>query len=354
MRKPEHEKKVKARMGSPLTSHSNLTLHSVGSAKKLFAIKCPECGSESIYKSGLRYVPVGTPIQRFLCRICGYRFSFRPKNSKTSQLTKNCEYALPGSNPGAKNLQALTALKEIERTTTAEAGANGAVKTQLIDFAWHLKREGFAISTITTYSSMLRKLAKLKADLLNPESVKDALAVHDLKPNTKACMIGAYTSFAKYSKLTWKPPKYQWQTIIPFIPMETEIDNLIAGCSKQISSILQTLKETAMRIGEACRLKWININTENRTIILNDPEKGSNPRIFKVSNKLMGMLQFLPQKHEKVFGKSSKQNKTWIFKLQRKRLARKLGNSRLLNITFHTLRHWKASNYSAIETSKAQ
>jgi len=190
---------------------------------------------------------------------------------------------------------------------------------------------------------MLRKLAKLKADLLNPESVKDALATHDLKPNTKACMIAAYTGFAKYSKLTWKPPKYQWQTIIPFIPKETEIDNLIAGCSKQISTILQTLKETGMRIGEACRLKWININTENHTVILNEPEKGSNPRIFKVSSKLMGMLQLLPKNHEKVFGRSSKQNKTWIFKLQRKRLARKLGNSRLLNITFHTLRHWKAT-----------
>lgn len=223
------------------------------------------------------------------------------------------------------------------------AGATTNVKAQLIDFAWHLKREGYNISTITTYSSLLRKLLKLNADLLDPESVKDALARNELKPNTKACMIGAYTSFANYCGLKWKPPKYQWQTRIPFIPEECEIDSLIAGCSKQISAILQTLKETAMRIGEACRLKWTNINVENHTITLNEPEKGGNPGIFKVSAKLVGMLQTLPKKHERVFGKSSKQNKTWLFKLQRSRLARKLGNPRLNEITFHTLRHWKAT-----------
>lgn len=197
--------------------------------------------------------------------------------------------------------------------------------------------------TRTTYSSLLRKLQKLKANLLAPESVKDAFAKHELKPNSKACMIAAYTSFANYCGLKWKPPKYRWQTTIPFIPEETEIDSLIAGCSKQISAILQTLKETAMRIGEACRLKWININMENQTIIINDPEKNSNPGIFKVSSKLIGMLQALPKKHERVFGKSTKQNKTWLFKLQRERLARKLGNPRLTEITFHTLRHWKAT-----------
>jgi hypothetical protein len=37
--------------------------------------------------------------------------------------------------------------------------------------------------------------------------------------------------------------------------MESEIDQLIAGCGKHTSIVLQTLKETGMRIGEAVRLK---------------------------------------------------------------------------------------------------
>ena len=34
---------------------------------------CPECGSQQIWKDGIRY-NVGRNIQRYLCRECGYRF----------------------------------------------------------------------------------------------------------------------------------------------------------------------------------------------------------------------------------------------------------------------------------------
>jgi len=242
---------------------------------------------------------------------------------------------------GTKNLAEVEARKEKAAGATKPNRATNVGK--LIDFAWHLKREGASNDTINTYSSLLRKLLKLGADVLNPESVKTILAEHEFNPNTKACIIAAYTSFANYCGLSWKPPKYKWQTKIPFIPEEKEIDALIAGCSKQIATILQTLKETGMRIGEATRLKRTDINIERTTITVNEPEKNSNPRICKVSAKLISMLQALPKKNEKLFGKSSKQNKTWLFKLQRQRLARKLGNERLLRITFHTLRHWKGT-----------
>ena len=249
-----------------------------------------------------------------------------------------------------KNLasKAVIALAEVKgKTGSGHAGATTRDMAtnigKLIDFAWHLKKEGASKDTITTYSSLLKKLVKLGADVLNPESVKTVLAKHKFNPNTKACIIAAYTSFANYYGLSWKPPRYKWQTKIPFIPEEKEIDALIAGCSKQIAAILQTIKETGMRIGEACRLKWTDINIKNRTIAVNEPEKNSNPRVYKVSAKLISMLQALPKNSERVFGKSSKHNKMWALKLQRERLARKLGNPRLAQITFHTLRHWKGT-----------
>lgn len=129
------------------------------------------------------------------------------------------------------------------------------------------------------------------------------------------------------------------QQKIPFIPLETEIDALIAGCGKKTSTMLQLLKETGMRIGKAERIKWIDMNTENNTIILNEPEKHGNPRIFKVSPKLINMLQTLPKKHETIFGTLNARNKQHAFKIQREKLAQKLGNPRLSRITFHTLRH---------------
>jgi len=69
---------------------------------------------------------------------------------------------------------------------------------------------------------------------------------------------------------------------------------LIAGCGKRMAAILQLLKETAMRIGEARSLKWTDIDMDNRIIRLNSPEKNSNPRIFIVSEKFVAMLNSYP------------------------------------------------------------
>jgi integrase len=72
-----------------------------------------------------------------------------------------------------------------------------------------------------------------------------------------------------------------------------------------------------------------------------DPEKGGNARIFRVSNKLIAMLNNLPKTSQKVFGGTSYKKSSFFD--SRKRLARKLQNPRLQRISFHTLRHWKAT-----------
>jgi integrase len=98
-----------------------------------------------------------------------------------------------------------------------------------------------------------------------------------------------------------------------------------------------------MRAGEAFRLKWTNVDFERNLIILNEPEKGSNPRIWRVSNKLMEMIKAMPRKSEKLFPNKSLASLKNTFTTTRKRLAHKLQNPRLLRIGFHTIRHWKAT-----------
>jgi integrase len=74
------------------------------------------------------------------------------------------------------------------------------------------------------------------------------------------------------------------------------------------------------------------------------PEKGSNPRIFKMSNKLIGMLNNFPRKEQQIFSHyKSLSTLRRTFERHRQRTAHKLGNPRILRITFHTLRHWKAT-----------
>mgnify|MGYP003878351593 CR=1 FL=1 len=54
------------------------------------------------------------------------------------------------------------------------------------------------------------------------------------------------------------------------------------------------------------------------------------------------MLNGLPKHSKSVFGANSDAMRK-SFQRQRKRMAAKLKNSRLLQISFHTFRHWKAT-----------
>ncbi len=130
---------------------------------------------------------------------------------------------------------------------------------------------------------------------------------------------------------------------MPFIPYEEEIDALISGCGRKTAAFLKLLKETGMRFGEAWRLKWTDIDFKNNIITCNDPEKGSRPRVFKVSAELTAMLSKLKKKSIYVFGGAGQHAIKVSFMKQRKRLAYKLQNPRLTRISFHTIRHWKAT-----------
>ena len=116
---------------------------------------------------------------------------------------------------------------------------------------------------------------------------------------------------------------------------------MIASCSKKVSTFLQLLKETAIRSGEAMRLKWNDFDFVAKNVRINNPEKYGNTRMLKISDKLIAMLNELP-KSDKVFN-GSVHGLRANFTIQRKRTAKKLKNPRISRITFHTFRHWKAT-----------
>lgn len=223
----------------------------------------------------------------------------------------------------------------------------GPAQGDLIEFAWWLKKQGKAEKTINNYVVMLRLLRKHGADLSDPESVKETLARLDRAEGWKILAVNAYSAFLKMLGRMWEKPKISKPRKIPFIPLESELDALIAASGPKLSALLRLLKETGMRIGEALRLRWTDVDFERGTIILNTPEKNGNPRIFKVSSDLIGMLNRLPRRGELVFQTSKNRIPYGSikagFEAQRRRLAEKLNNPRLLKISFHTFRHWKAT-----------
>ena len=217
------------------------------------------------------------------------------------------------------------------------------IKGKILQFVLYLKLQGCADCTLKSWGQKLIRLAR-NADLNDPENVKKYLAALPIGENSKHCYCVAYNGFLKWQKKTWTPPKYKGTQKIPeFIPTEQEIDALIAGCGKKTATILQTLKETGMRIGECLSLNWTAVNSEAHTITLNTPEKNSLPRIFKVSAKLIGMLQTLPKISNKIFGRSNARNASVCLAQQRTKIARKLANPRIAKIHFHLIRHWKGT-----------
>jgi integrase len=65
--------------------------------------------------------------------------------------------------------------------------------------------------------------------------------------------------------------------------------------------------------------------------------------MWKVSQRLVSMLDSLPEESEKVSGDGPLQSMKTTFTKTRRRLAAKLQNPRLLRISFHIMRHWKAT-----------
>jgi DNA-directed RNA polymerase subunit M/transcription elongation factor TFIIS len=117
-------------------------------------IKCPECGSERLYRDGWRRLADGSQTQRWLCRECGYRFSERRVEKpggkdlkRGSALNLNCRVCAQESE--AKN-SASRELRLMENGQTAEKRAAGATETdpatikgKIVEFLCGLISRGF-------------------------------------------------------------------------------------------------------------------------------------------------------------------------------------------------------------------
>jgi integrase len=213
------------------------------------------------------------------------------------------------------------------------------IKTLIVQFLWYLKKENYAELTIRAYVNNVKILAKRGANILNPESIKTIIAKQKWSDVRKVRLYYAYDAFTQMLSISWVMPRIRVQQKIGFCPTERTVNQAIAGFGKKVSIKIQLIAETGMRSGEADSLRWDQINFKNATITVN-PEKGSTPTVKKVSRELLGRIQSLPNKSEKIFGDLSIGTMITNLEQQRKGLARKLGNPELRKLTFLSIKHF--------------
>jgi predicted RNA-binding Zn-ribbon protein involved in translation (DUF1610 family) len=177
-------------------------------------VQCPECGSRQVWLDGQRKASDDTPIQRYLCRGCGFRFSdpSRPRSQpnmlkvQDANIERHQICALE-----AKNLESPT-----EKETVAGDTQQPEMQILIQQYESYLQRENYYGDTV--YKRHILTLIKDGADLYDPEDVKTKIATHkftdkkgvehEWKNGSKILAVYAYDAFCQMKEITWQRPVY--------------------------------------------------------------------------------------------------------------------------------------------------
>jgi integrase len=180
-------------------------------------------------------------------------------------------------------------------------------------------------------------------NLWDIEAVKQFITNSEWCNNTKSIVEYAYADWCAFNEFKYKPRKYPRETSIPHVPLEKNIDQLIAGFrNSKYAPLLQLLKESGFRPIEAFRLTPSDFDLEQQILTLNKPAKNSLPRQLKMSDKLTAMITPLIRKTsetQRIWSAKPRHIKR-TYQLTRDRIAKKLANLRLKQIKLSSFRHY--------------
>jgi integrase len=201
--------------------------------------------------------------------------------------------------------------------------------------------ERVRLVTAESYRKRVNLLSKI-ADIEQPEKIKAIICTSSVSEARKQLLADAYDYYVQYRGLTWQKPKFTREDVPIFLPLESELDALIANTRLKMSVFLQFLKETGADSGEAWKLRWIDIDVQRKTVNIT-PTKNHNARVLPISENLLSRLLRLPRKNERVFASKNLDKMRWIYERARNLLAVKLENARFHEIAFKSFRHWKGT-----------
>jgi len=218
-----------------------------------------------------------------------------------------------------------------------DVGLEPYVSGDLSDYLRQYMRE----VTVVTYVKRLQMLAKI-GNLDNPDRIRTIICTYQCTESFKQLLSNSYQYYVQYKGLTWNKPRFIREDKPIFLPLESELDMLISKAQIKMSVFLQLLKETGADAGEAWKLRWIDVNTENKTVALT-PTKNHNSRTVPISNNLLSRMSRLKHENDRVFGCKCLDDFRRRYEDLKNALSGRLENPRIRMIAFRSFRHWKAT-----------
>jgi integrase len=195
--------------------------------------------------------------------------------------------------------------------------------------------------TAVTYVKRLQLLSKV-GNLDDPERIKNLICTYQSTESFKELLTNAYDYYVRFNGYNWIKPRFTREDKPFFLPLETELDQLIGEASFKLSVFLQLLKETGADSGEAWKLRWIDVNATSKTVALT-PTKNHNSRVLPISSNLLGRILRLPRRNERVFACKALDDFRRRYEDMKKKLSVKIDNPRIREVAFRSFRHWKAT-----------
>ena len=168
------------------------------------------------------------------------------------------------------------------------AGFEPAENSKIFETLWEMKKDGYAESTIRVTGKRLRMIVKT-VNLNDVEAVRGYIAN---KPSNgyKEALCDVYDRYIRYNGLSWKRPRYERDDQPPYVPMEEELDTLIANSGPKYALLLSLLKDTGLRPIEAerSRVRWFDFQ---RGVVNVQTAKKGKGRTLELKPQTLAMLK---------------------------------------------------------------
>jgi len=157
-------------------------------------------------------------------------------------------------------------------------------------------------------------------------------------------LVDAYNHYVKYYGLSWEKPSYMRYDKMRKIPREEDINKIIAVATLRYATAYSVIRDTGLRPIELGWLRVKDFDLETGHVYPTTAKYGAS-RVVKVKPSTLTMLKKYISKYDldrnDLLWNSRRVKENWS--RNKKVVAQRLSESRLLSIRLYDLRHFKGS-----------